>query len=231
MTDQLTEVQVAEILQSRASTYNFLSHMYRQEVSPSFLSELVEQLASGVVEQAGSEGYRLLGDYAQRIREADLQEVATDLGAEYINLLLGVSASAVSPYESVYTSREHLLMQKARDAVVAEYRKEELTRISEFRHPEDHVAVELEFMSHLCRKAADALEEGDAEAALASLERQQGFLERHLLVWVPRFCQDLAGVARSDFYRGIAGITEEHLAHDGENIAELVAALENMREG
>jgi TorA maturation chaperone TorD len=223
--DQLTRAEMLDILQSRASSYTFLSTAYRQEVSAAFLEVLVNELTGGAEPEPESKGHRLLRDYARRIREADLRQVEIDLGAEYIALLLAASANPVFPYESVYTSPERLLMQQARDEVLAEYRGEHLARLREFKHPEDHIAIELEFMAYLCQKTADALEEGDVEAALAALEKQKGFLDRHLLVWVPRFCQDLAQVARSDFYRAIALLTQEHLAMEPDTVNELLEAV------
>ncbi len=228
MTDELILAQVLEIIQSRASSYAFLSGAYRQGASVALPEGLVSELASGAEEEPESEGHRTLRDYARRIRGADLQQVATDLGAEYVALLLSASANPVFPYESVYTSPEQLLMQEARDRVLAEYRQEGLARVQEFKLPGDHVAIELEFMAYLCQKTAGALEAGNVEAAQASLEKQEQFLDQHLLVWVPQFCRDLARAAWSDFYRGIARITEEHLAQDGETIAELVEALQEM---
>jgi TorA maturation chaperone TorD len=227
MKDELTPVQMLEILQSRASSYAFLSDAYRQEVSAAFLEGLVNELAGGAEEEPESEGHRILRDYARRIREADLQQVETDLGAEYIALLLSASANPVFPYESVYTSPERLLMQQARDEVLAEYRQEDLARIVEFRQPEDHIAIELEFMAYLCQKTAEAVEAGNSAAAVTYLRKQKGFLDRHLLVWVPQFCEDLVQAATSDFYRGIARITREHLALEGETIDDLIDSMQH----
>jgi TorA maturation chaperone TorD len=81
--------------------------------------------------------------------------------------------------------------------------------------------VELDFMARLCQKTVDALAEGQIDAALALLDRQRAFLDEHLLVWVPRFSQDLAQAASSDFYRGVAVLTQEHLAQEGATIDEL----------
>jgi TorA maturation chaperone TorD len=226
MDDEMTQPEMLEILQGRASSYSFLSAAYRQEVTTEFLQALVTELAGGVSKEAESEGYRLLAGYALKIHKADLEKARVDLGAEYIALMLGASARAISPYESVYTSPEHLIMQEARDEVLAEYLQEGLTRTDEFRLPEDHIAIELEFMSYLCQQAADAVEAEDIDTAVASLQKQRRFLRKHLLRWIPRFCDDLAGATTSDFYRGVAKITVEHLGLEAETIDALVGALQ-----
>jgi TorA maturation chaperone TorD len=225
MAEQLTEAQALEILQSRASTYGFLSLVYRKEVTVSFLAELIEQLAAEPDEAAESEGYRTLRKFVQQIKGTDLEKVRTELAAVYAALFLNMGPNPVFPFESVYTSSEGLLMQRARDEVLAEYRKEGLARISDFNEPEDHVAIELEFMGYLCQKSAEALEAGDRDTAEKYLQKQKDFLERHLLAWIPQFCKDVAKATRSGFYKGIAQITEEHLSLEGETIAELMAAV------
>jgi TorA maturation chaperone TorD len=225
MTDKLTEAQVLEILQNRVSTYGFLSHVYRQEVTASFLADLMAQLAGEADGEADSEGYRTLREYIARIDRGDIDKVQVDLASEYAALFLSIGRKPVSPYESVYTSPERLVMQRARDEVVAEYRKEGLDRIEEFREPEDHIAIELEFMAYLCQKAAKAIEAGDRAEATKAFQKQQEFLQKHLLVWVPTFCRDVQQATETGFYKGIAQITAEHLAMERDTVDELLAVV------
>lgn len=227
MVDMQTQEQILEILKNRASTYGFLSQVYRQEVNTAFLAGLVEQLAGEAEEEAESEGYQTLRAYAAKLRLEDLDKVQTELASEYAGLFLNVGRRPVFPFESVYTSPERLIMQKARDEVLAEYRKEGLDRTGEFHEPEDHIAIELEFMEYLCQKAVQAVEAGDRTAALEYLKKQEGFLQKHLLVWAPEFCQDVQRATKIGFYKGIARITEEHLVHEEETVAELVEAVKN----
>lgn len=227
MEDKLTRAEVSEILESRAATYGFLSQAYRQEASVAFLEGLVEELADAPEEDAESEGHRLLRAFARRAAKGDMAKIETELRAEYAALFLNAGPNPVHPFASVYTSTDRLLMQQARDEVLAEYRQEGLARIGDFKEPEDHIAIELEFMAYLCQKAAEALGAGDTDAAARYLHKQHSFLEKHLLVWTPAFCQDLVKTATSGFYRGIGRLTEEHLAMEGETIDEL---LETVRE-
>lgn len=226
MTEQrLDKSQLLEILRSRASTYDFLSRVYREELTSALLGELVRQMRSEGGQDAESEGYRTLREYAAKVNLKDLEGETTNLAAEYAALFLNMSETPVFPFESVYTSPERLLMQEARDQVVAEYRKEGLDRIAEFREPEDHIAIELEFMAYLCQRTADALEAGDQAAAEAYLKKQSEFLQKHLMVWVPQFCRDLQRAAGRGFYKGVAQITDEYLAMEGQTVDDLLAAL------
>lgn len=221
--------EVLEILQARGTTYTFLSQMYGQEVSSDVLGQLLNALTSLEEQQAQDAGYELLGQFARNAQGRDLGEVGKELAAEYVRLFYA-SRQGVSPYESVYTSEDHLLMQEARDQVLQAYRAEGLEKPDEFQEPEDHIALELAFMAYLCEGTVDALQSGQREAALVCLSKQKDFLKDHLMVWLPQFCQHLAQATRSDFYGGLAQITRVYLDQESETVDELCTAVKILSE-
>jgi len=225
--DRSSEIKILEILKDRCSSYAFLSQIYREEVSSTLLAEMANGLDLTVEEDTTGEGLRILKDFARKLKRADLKKVETELATEYASLFLNGRNHSVFPYESVYTSKKRLVMQKARDEVLSEYRQEGLETPKEFNEPEDHITIELEFMRHLCRKAVENMEQGNPEACLAYLRKQKEFLEKHLWVWIPNFCEDLARTAQSDFYKGIAKVTGDYLSLEQETISELIDELQS----
>jgi anaerobic sulfite reductase subunit A len=221
----MTLDDVLEILEDRGATYAFLSTVYGVEASAELLTQMREQVVDEPQPEDEGTGYELLRQFLQAIGDDKLASWVTELAADYAALFLAVGRKPVPPYESVYTSADRLLMQRARDEVLAEYRKEGLGPKEGFREPEDHIAMEMEFMGYLCQKALESLDSEDAEAARASLQKQKDFLDKHLLVWVPEFCKDVRKTARTDFYKAIAQITEEHLSYEGDAIAELMNSI------
>jgi len=213
--------ELLDILRERRSSYAFLSRIYREEVSLALLKELTN-LAP---QEESDGGQQIQARFFAGLQRADPQKAQTDLAAEYAALFLNMGRKPVYPYESVYTSEERLLMQKARDDVVKEYAAEGLDRIAAFNEPEDHIAIELEFMAHLCQQTLGALEQGDRKTGAAYLQKQKTFLEKHLLVWAPQFCDDVLQAAQSDFYKGIAQLTKDLLASEPETIDELLKEL------
>jgi TorA maturation chaperone TorD len=153
------------------------------------------------------------------------QELATILACEFAGLFLNAGSRSIYPFESVYTSGQRLIMQAARDRVRTEYQQAGLQRSSEFKEPEDHIAVELDFMFFLCSLAFTSIAEVDVPATLRHLARQQDFLHQHLLPWVPSFCSDLEKAATNDFYRGLARMTAEFLGTEEETLQTLVAEV------
>lgn len=196
-------------VEARAATYSFLSGMFLREVSQDFL----ERLAAEPPHLGGE-----LERFAVGLATADLSTVRRDAAAEFAALLLGMSADPVHPYESVYTSPERLMMQDARDEVLALYRSQGLGRVGDLNIPEDHAGIELEFMARLCRKELDAMAEGDEGAVWDVRRTQQTFVRDHLLVWMPRMCDDLEARAKSGLYRGLAQTTRRFLSLEREEL-------------
>ena len=224
--ENLSAVEFERLVSNRGCMYGFLARIYRVEVDQELLDQMAKMdLSVDVDEHDISEGYRMLKGFLGHLRESTL----TDLAVEYARIFLGAGSArgeGAYPYESVYTSPKRLVMQDARDQVLKIYREEWLDRAEEFHEPEDHLAFELEFMAYLCQKTTEALKAGDNGAALGYLEKQQDFLEKHLIPWVPAFCADVERVAQGDFYKAVAKITVGYLGMEQDLMGELMDEIQ-----
>ncbi len=220
--------ELHELMIEREAMYQFLARVYREEVDPELLPQICQMdfpVDTGVPEI--DRGFQMLLHYLQAVKDTTL----TDLASDYARIFFGVGPTQTGgafPYESVYTSPRGLLMQEARDRVVAVYRKEGMERSAEICDPEDHLSFELEFVAHLCQKTLKAIETQDEEATASYLQKQQEFLEKHLLPWVPGFCADVERIAPSDFYRAVALITSGYLTIDHDLISDLLPVPEGF---
>lgn len=144
------------------------------------------------------------------------------LEAEYARLFVGPGRPVAHPYESVH--REGRVMGDCTLAVRRSYATEGLA--PEGHSLPDHVAVELEFMTHLTRREAEAWEQGDEERALACLRQQEAFLSGHLGLWLPRFCQQVLNGEAHPFYSNLAQRTWEHVAQDMAQVRAWLSTIE-----
>lgn len=195
------------LARDRMLTYQLLSSLYLKEVTADLLALMGREPSL----QSGK-----LGEYISGLPAADLEEARVDAASDFAALFLGMSADPVAPYESVYTSPEHLLMQDARDEVLAAYRQEGLGYAGTDNLPEDHIGTEFEFMAKLCEVEVAALEAGDAAEAERLRDVQRSFIREHLAVWVPQFCDDVEARARTLFYGGLAEVTRQLVASEAD---------------
>lgn len=190
---------------SRGGMYGLLSRLYRIEADQELIDQIRKMDLTAYLEvEEMKQGYHLLKKYTER--EVDLEELAVD----YAKTFLGFGpkrGEGAFPYESVYTSVRGLLMQEARDEVVALYNQENLVRDPRLAEPEDHIAFEFMYMSYLNQKTAEALEAGQMEEIETSEQKQKNFVQNHLINWIPRFCKETERISDTGFYQGAAKLT------------------------
>jgi len=218
--------ELEALLAQRSNTYILLSRLYLKEVDAQLLDELHEMLypmATG--DDDVDRGYLDIATYLSNLWSESLTELAVD----YVRAFLGNSVDAFGaayPYESVYTSEKRLLMQDARDEVLAIYRANGIEKRDDWNEGEDHLALELEFMRVLNDRAVAALQAGDDEEALHLLVSQRNFLQYHLVSWVPMMTADLKRFAKTKFYQGLAWLTEGFLRTDFALLQDLLSDVE-----
>lgn len=71
----------------------------------------------------------------------------------------------------------------------------------------DHLSAELEFLHFLTFKEAQAMGERTRDLLKGYILAQKDFLERHMVSWLPGFCEKLERSARVPLYGGLAGVT------------------------
>ena len=209
----------AGIAQARCMGYSFFADVFSTEVTREFIANM------GSFE--AEEGSKLQ-EFVALLSGADLDEVTQDVRSEFCALFLNMSAHPVFTSESVYLSGTHTIMQEPRNQVLAEYRSRGLAVDKDsFDWPEDHVSMEMLFMSHLCKQESDlcrqALEAGECtsnDAELAGVcDAQKKFFGEHLDKWMPMFVEQLSQNAKTLFYKGIAEYLDAFLEKEREMLS------------
>lgn len=109
------------------------------------------------------------------------------------------------PYESLYNfevGEKPGLWGKAAREVQTYYEAAGLILDEEIQPVPDHLAVELLFMSYL-------VENGH-------IEKQITFVEKHLVNWVPEYCDQVYKHATTTFYREVAELLKEFVLSEYE---------------
>jgi TorA maturation chaperone TorD len=172
-------------------------------------------------------GFELMGSYLRAASHRSPNQVKLELDVEYANLFLGVKQKPAHPSESIYLSREQSMYQEPRDRVLSTYWKAGIDKKKEYTEPEDHIAVELQFMENLCRRLVEALQKDEVPEALRYLKLQEEFVNDHLAKWVPRLAADMLESGEVDFYRGVGLMTDAFVAIDREAIPACLKELED----
>lgn len=200
--------ELSTLMNDRMLAYCFLARAYRTAPDASFVEAL--RLGRTASQPDGDP----LASFFSELTETSNEQVHIDLAADYNRLFLGMGPYPVAPFESVFTSPNGLLMQDARDDVVAVFHSEGFAVDPQFNLPEDHLSLELEFMSLMAGRTQEALRTGNKTETTRLIVTQRVFLEDHLCRWIPDFCEKLATHARTEFFRGIASMTCNQIQTD-----------------
>jgi len=201
-----SEVQLArvgETLDAYAAACAFLSRLFLRPVDETLIAALREgsALADWPMEE---DEETVRGLDAMRAGASTPLDV---LLVDHRDLFEGPDHVLACPYESVYLSEEHLTFEAQTLNVRAFYNRFGVQAPSLGNEPDDHIGLELSFISHLCVLALDANDIADTDAETAVIASIGDFLEQHLLLWVDGCLNRVIEHATTDFYRGLGHLT------------------------
>ena len=225
-----SDLSARQDAQARADMYAFLAAVYLRPPTADLMRYL---LAEDFLEELSS----LFGGEIV----ADLKKFAADtypdsdfaaVDQEFMNLFAVPTGRYVTPFEDVYQGqivegmlKRGPLMGERAIAARRIYRAAGADMDRACKELPTHIGVELSYMSFLCERQAAAildeaelvLPDGEKRTTADSVryhELQIKFLNEHLNAWFPRLSQSIQANAKSNFYRGLARITEAFLAAD-----------------
>lgn len=209
----------------RGHLHALLGLAYFREPSREFIEVLAANdpfslLGSLSKDEQMSSGLRLLSGSLETFKLGVSDRDLEPLQGDHFQLFVGSGMPMAPPWESFHRTEERLMISNYTLEVRSFYERFGLVSERKDQEPEDHIGLELEFMSWLCDRCARHLRAGDVEEAARALQAQRDFLDDHLLPWVARFCEAVARSAWTDFYRGVANLTEGFVAFDRRILAE-----------
>lgn len=208
------EVMLENIIKTRCLVYEFLSKSFylepKVENFQDSIYELKSFLAFNDTEQPGVDLIRHFIKDLPLYQESDWSA----LFQEYQRLFVGPESLPAPPWESVYRSRDHIILDEHTLAVREYYRRWGLETKNLYHEPDDHIGLELEFIYTLSQKTLTALTKGNAKQANDLMKAQVAFLQEHMLQWVPLFCERLARGTEHPLYLGSALFTPDFIRMD-----------------
>lgn len=142
-----------------------------------------------------------VAESCRRMEQGLRENSREELLVEYSALFLGPFGALAQPYGSVYLDQERQLMGDSTMAVQRIY--DEAGVKHETNGPPDHIAIELEFMSFLEQRLAQAAATNDEAAAAAWAAIESGFFAKYLATWAPLLAKAIQVHARLGFYQAL----------------------------
>ncbi|NGM16753.1 hypothetical protein GMI70_01790 [Eggerthellaceae bacterium zg-893] len=220
-----------EYLSARQYVYLVMQRLFGTDPA----LDVIEAVETDVLEAAlavlldGSQAEGGLEGAPQRLVErlASLQEDCSEdaldrLQGEYARCFVGPASLPAPPFESVYVDRRRILMTETTLKVRRTYQASGFEPTLCGRVPDDHVALELDFLAVLARNACECVQAGDEASCIEYLKTSRKFLDDHLGLWAGRFAQAMREKSGSAFYADLASCLERCIAADQAGLAHVL---------
>jgi len=147
-------------------------------------------------------------------------ELSPDLSAEDIytlwsdqNHLYGITGSAqLPPFESVHRCDDGLVFDQETVEVRQYYGAMGFQAPHLGKEPDDHIGLEMDFVSKCLLNAADDFANGNQERVRQTLAVLCGFSCEHLLTWAPDFCLEGEKLAKTQWLRTVLILSAQTLS-------------------
>ena len=223
----------AALAACRSGVYGFLGAAYSRVpdnqlveklLNPDLINFLESLEHTENLSEEMREGLRLIEDFIQSSQGRPMDELRKELTVERTRLFRGLKPiySPPPPYESVYLSSDQLPLIEATAAVARVYSEMDVFLPKDVRDQPDFIGYELDFMRHLTDREAQAWSHGKKELALNLLEKEQEFLEGHIIRWIPSCCDVLLKWAKLHFYMGLIKMTKGFVMDEARKTKELL---------
>lgn len=175
-----------------------------------FLKEPDSKLLEGIgridltpekeAERTGLKGMR---DSVEQ-NEGRLDEWADQLSLEFARLFIGPVHPPAVPFASFYLSETHSLMTEETMAVRKKYLDAGLALKNLYQMPDDHIAIELDFLYYLTQRLLELSGNGEDAETKEYFKLRNEFLMDHFVLWVPTFANRILESTSEDYFKGAA---------------------------
>ncbi|MCB2216984.1 MAG: molecular chaperone TorD family protein [Desulfobulbaceae bacterium] len=193
-----------EELQEELKLYKLLNQLFLPDPSKDLLLGLaIVSLPERKELDEFSIGLKLLVESIRK-NENRLEAWQEDLATEYARIFIGPKSPPAVPFASFYLSGTRALMTEETVAVRKKYLERGMAVKQLYQIPDDHIAIELEFLYYLTNQAIEAYQSGQTATAEQELDARNDFIISHFVQWVPMFADKIIQHAEYDFYKGAA---------------------------
>jgi len=205
--------------QRQSDIYRLLAVCFYQPDREVFVEENLCANLAGLMQEISLPA---VGETCQRMAQSLAESNQEELLVEYSGLFLGPFGAPAHPYGSVYLEQERVLMGDSTMEVLKLYAQSGVKH--EGDEPSDHIAIELEFMSFLEGRIAQAISETNQADRVDFSAIQARFFNRLLAPWAPILGNILKEQATLAFYRDLGECLVGFISAEQQRLQKSAAA-------
>lgn len=218
-------VQLEEEFIIRKNFYQFLGNYFYQPPGTTELKKMIEdnpfeKFKNTILNDNFKKGVELLAQFCLENFHQEPEIISKRLEKEFYRLFIGPDRLKAPPYESVYLGKEKIIFDIQTLQVRDCYRTWGMEAEKKYKEPDDHIGLEIKFLSLLIDRAIVFLKD-ENEEIYENLLDQQLFLSQHVLAFGPEFLDLVIKNTEEIFYKGLALLASGFLEEDLDYLQEL----------
>lgn len=207
-------------LENRGLIYQLMTDFFGRKPTLSLVAQWSRNRLIGAAAEM-TEGGREMKRYFASHAPHEFPAICERETEEYLRLMNDGAVGALIPREAASRG----LTEAFCNAVADVYTSAGVVFKKCGGEADDHIAIELEFMAVLHERMM--YNSFTVRSAMELLDIQERFLQEHLLLWTPQFCERLNGATDSPLYLGLSRMLQEFLPLDLEMLRVWKASLES----
>jgi TorA maturation chaperone TorD len=209
------------IMRERTYLYRSLVELYRPKLVKPMLENIAQEQFQALGETIENgfdsikEGHRILCDH---VRGKDIDKLIEELSEEYSKL----------DNKGVFLQRNY--DQRSREELFSNLKRfyQQKGDVVEKGVELDHFINHCNYMFHLLSQNRIAIINRRVDDFYDNIRLQNEFLKDYIYNWAPTMCQRLYKESESQFYRGLAMLTEGFINIDKEIFDEVIEACRGL---
>ena len=198
----LIEASLVNELKEERYVFNLLKHIFWAEPSRDFLKDITAMESIPEEDDLDNGLHKTVS--AVKGNNGHLDKYAEELAIEFARLFIGPKNPPAIPYASFYLSESKSMMSEVTIDVRKMYLDAGMAVKELYSFPDDHIAIELEFLQSLTERIIELFEKGNREEASTLYGMREDFLKDHFSKWIVSFADNVIASTDEDFYRGAA---------------------------
>jgi TorA maturation chaperone TorD len=225
--EERTVKDFLELAASRSDTYLFLASLFYYDSLPAIATSIRKKtILEGL--SPGGKGFKARRKFVE-VDAPKIKKLRDALEIEHTALFVMAKLTKGRPYESFYMDKDRKIGARVTINVDKFYKSAGVSFTSAQDEIADYIAIELEFMYHMCKREEEAWKRRDKEHAVGYLKFQRDFITEHLGKWVNPFCDDTLEEVKLDFFKAACYLLLEFMELEKADISELVESAEKIQ--
>lgn len=229
MVEMIVDKDLFSISKEREILYSFLKITFQSPLTSETLQLWKENFSAEFIDVL-SDDNQYLRSFFENLHRKELDSIVEEEKQAYLATFYIFNKEGkvpAPPWESVYMTNDRSLFGEPAFQIRKKLAEFDLQFIHENTDPDDHIAIELDFMNYLIHYTFSAKEEGREEDYVKGVYTQYWLMKEHLNKWISPFTKDILSSNTSDFYKGIATLLSLFVEEDFEYIKSLKEDLDN----